>query len=259
MATWSYEAFLAEGAALVTRSETQAATRKRYEEQDVAVWEWRHGKRPNLMGNAYLVSTGNARRMQQPDDLHQGDAHVLMAETDEVVEDIDDLLALAEDDTQALAPLKDHNEMVLFEFHIVFHVVYQTPVLYFRAANVDGSPVRIDANQYRNLHIPGGNARTALISLEEHPVLGTPFYFLHPCETSSAMGLLLDPATSTAAGNAHASQEDENASSIKKIEQPEPLYLLAWLSLVQVVTHVDPMQYSHVVSHSSLKYASAFN
>lgn len=115
---------------------------------------------------------------------------------------------------------------MLVDFHIVYHVIYQTPALYFRATRVDGTPVRYNPSDA--LHLAGMSSsvagrRTAVVSVEEHPVLGTPFSFLHPCDTAAAMALLLS----------------EPGQHLKKA----PVYLLAWLSLVQPLTHISPLDY----------------
>lgn len=115
------------------------------------------------------------------------------------------------------------------DFHIVYHVIYQTPVLYFRATRVDGTPVRYEPSDA--LHLAGMSSsasgrRTAVVSMEEHPVLGTPFSFLHPCETSTAMDLLLSEATQQ-----------------QQTQEKAPVYLLAWLSLVQPLTLICPLEY----------------
>lgn len=134
---------------------------------------------------------------------------------------------LAQDDETVLsstttdAPCGQHTETVLCEFHIVYHVIYQTPVLYFRVAKLDGSPFRVDTH-VGGLHLPGSKSESTVVSMEEHPVLGAPFWFLHPCETSSAMQLLMQ-------------QREEDLD--------QPSFVLAWLSLVAPLTHINPASY----------------
>lgn len=55
------------------------------------------------------------------------------------------------------------------------------------------------------------------ISQGEHPVLGVPFYFVHPCNTASVMGLLHGAAEPLA---------------------PARDYLLHWLSWVAPLFHI---------------------
>lgn len=136
---------------------------------------------------------------------------------------------MLEDESTATSA-REKGDLVLVDFHIVYHVIFQTPVLYFRATRVDGTPVRYDPSDA--LHLAGmstsaSGRRTAVVSMEEHPVLGTPFSFLHPCETSAAMDLLVGEPT-------------------QKQQQPQkkaPVYLLAWLSLVQPLTRICPLDY----------------
>lgn len=131
------------------------------------------------------------------------------------------------------APRDQHTETVLCEFHIVYHVIYQTPVLYFRVVKLDGSPFRVDAH-VGGLHLPGSKSESTVVSMEEHPVLGTPFWFLHPCETSSAMQLLM--------------QQSETCGDID-----QPSFLLAWLSLVAPLTHIGPRCYASTGQETFIK------
>ncbi|KAF1330847.1 Polysaccharide lyase, partial [Globisporangium splendens] len=195
----THEAFCMEAQALAARSR-EAAQRQKNEtsggDASSAVWEWRHGTRPHLAGNAYLESTGNAR--EWPVDAaasaaEAGGQPIACADEEDLGGDISDLLTMHEDEAilaATLDPSSKQTQTVICDFHIVYHVIYQTPVLYFRATRLDGSPVRINA-QIGGLHLPGSKADSTFVSMEEHPVLGTPFWFLHPCETSAAMELLL--------------------------------------------------------------------
>jgi hypothetical protein len=119
-------------------------------------------------------------------------------------------------------------------------------VLYFRLVRVDGTPVAFDDQLIRELRLPGGNAQAPLVAMDDHQVLGTPFYLLHPCETASAMALLLDqpsanPSNRTQASsdNSTSSREEQDMSS----HPGSPTYLLAWMSLVQPLTHINPLMY----------------
>lgn len=127
-------------------------------------------------------------------------------------------------------------ETVVCEFHIVFHTVYQTPVLYFRAARLDGSPFPV-ACHVSTLQLPGSRLGASTVaSMEEHSVLGTPFWFLHPCETAAAMELLM--------------QQQQQAPNLiertpsSKDSEAGPAYLLSWLSLVVPLTGIQPLDYA---------------
>lgn len=129
-------------------------------------------------------------------------------------------------------------ETVVCEFHVVYHVVYQTPVLYFRAARLDGSPFPVAAH-VSALQLPGSRLGAAAVaSMEEHPVLGTPFWFLHPCETAAAMELLLQ----------HQHPHHTEKRDLQSPRHKETAYIFAWLSLVAPLTGVDPLRYVRELS-----------
>ena len=71
------------------------------------------------------------------------------------------------------------NDFVNFEYHIAYSTSYCVPVLYFRACYNDGKFVRLDKTLDSNE-----------VTQAEHPVLGTPFFFIHPCETKSMLKVL---------------------------------------------------------------------
>lgn len=121
---------------------------------------------------------------------------------------------------------------VVLELHIVFHTVYQTPALYFRAVSVDGSPIPTD-RVLRDVHLAGRSTGAPVATVEEHSVLGVPFALLHPCETASAMDLLIPQA--------QLQQQSVGIDSDDSMAIPR--YLMSWLSLVQPVTGISPMDY----------------
>lgn len=140
------------------------------------------------------------------------------------------------------APL-EATETVLLELHIVFHATYRTPALYFRAAAVDGTPVSSD-RVLRGVHFAGRGSHTPVVaSVELHPVLGTPYSLLHPCETAAAMELLLaqvaGPETSSSSSSSRSSSPSDDGS-----EEATPTYLASWLSLVQPLTGISLTDHS---------------
>ncbi|KAJ0404558.1 hypothetical protein ATCC90586_004854 [Pythium insidiosum] len=224
--TWSYAAFLAEGAALVALSQRQKPETRDVERGEAMPWEWRHGKRPHVDGNAFLVSIGNTRRLKL-----LPSASALLDITDDA--DLIECEIVDEDDSEALrrSPLCT-TSVVLVDFHIVFHPVYQVPTLFFRACHQDGSPAAIDTQAFF-----GDHANTGVIAMDEHPVMGLPFHVLHPCETSSAMDLLLSATPSPPHTQRRTTAPSDHPPGVR------PSYLLAWLSLVQSVTGINPLQY----------------
>ncbi|KAI8051921.1 uncharacterized protein B0P05DRAFT_479938 [Gilbertella persicaria] len=69
-------------------------------------------------------------------------------------------------------------QAIQFEHHIVYSTSYQVPVLYFKATHLDGTPLSPQ-------HID--RLSQARLSQLDHPVLGTPFWYIHPCDTRIAM------------------------------------------------------------------------
>ena len=68
----------------------------------------------------------------------------------------------------------------VFEYHIVYDVAYRAPVLYFNIYHVNG--VFKKGDEIREL-IPA----TAVFSQKCHPILQTPFWMVHQCNTNSVM------------------------------------------------------------------------
>ncbi|UIZ27953.1 hypothetical protein KXD40_004115 [Peronospora effusa] len=218
----SYERFCMEAELLQRRSHELASRQDvENEKQCVATWEWRHGDRQHLDGNSFLVSSGNARQ------YHSNAIYTSMKHDKEMDRDTNELLLIEEydwtnDDQVATTLQSQEVTTALLEFHIVYHTIYQTPVLYFRVSAVDGLPLP-SAIFTHDVTFPGSNGRSTFVAMEEHPVLGKPFSFLHPCETAAAMQLLQ-------------AQIQTNDSTKTSSEVKVPRYLASWLSLVQPLT-----------------------
>ena len=108
-------------------------------------------------------------------------------------DDDDDVLAecalLPEEDTATLRPAPRETSEVTCEVHVAYSVVYSEPVLLFNKYHAGGSMLSQDEIWQTILQRPGqGEALPAgirgHITQGEHPVLGSPFYFVHPCQTS---------------------------------------------------------------------------
>ncbi|KAF4144459.1 Autophagocytosis associated protein active-site domain-containing protein [Phytophthora infestans] len=224
----SYRRFCAEADLLQKRSHEIASKQQVGSGKGVATWEWKHGNRQHLDGDSYLVSTGNARQYHSNRDTDIAETII------ELDGDIDELLQdnwTSVDEAQTMVQQSRNVETALLEFHIVYHTIYQTPVLYFRVQAVDGTPVNSNIVT-RDLQFPGSNGRSTFVAMEEHPVLGKPFSCLHPCETATAMQLLL----------AQLQARSTEASSYTNV----PQYLVSWLSLVQPLTEISPLDYYSV-------------
>ncbi|XP_053331208.1 ubiquitin-like-conjugating enzyme ATG10 isoform X2 [Spea bombifrons] len=92
-------------------------------------------------------------------------------------------------DSSAVQVVQD-SEVIRYEYHVLYSISYQAPVLYFRASFLDGRPLTLEEvwqsvhNCYRPrlLHGPWET-----ITQQEHPILGQPFFVLHPCRTNEFM------------------------------------------------------------------------
>ncbi|KAI9895355.1 hypothetical protein PsorP6_018577 [Peronosclerospora sorghi] len=249
----TFEKFCKEADLLQRKSHELACKQKVGTEKCVATWEWRYGNRrvrkrsgctetlddslmfdamsKHLDGNSYLVSTGNVRQYKL-----DGNANSVSLDK-EMDEYIDELPLVDEDsirnDHEAQITLQNHEvNTVLLEFHIVYHSIYQTPVLYFQAVELDGTLVST-VTITRNVDFAGSNGRSTIVTLDQHPILGKPFLMLHPCETTAAMQLLQAQI-----------QSDPSQKFSSEVEAP--LYLTSWLSLVQPVTGISPFDYYFV-------------
>lgn len=91
---------------------------------------------------------------------------------------------------------------VLVEYHVVYSPSYSVPVLYFNfwSEQGDSSPPSFVSSIRSRVPTTdptvGGLTPHALLSQGEHPILGTPFWFLHPCSTASFMSELLSSSSS---------------------------------------------------------------
>ena len=118
------------------------------------------------------------------------------------------------DDTASLhAPAGSGSSAIFSDVHVVLSPVYGQPVLLFNHSHAEsGEPLRHDCVfEMLERRLPVSQATGPLgpvVSQQEHPVLGSPFYALHGCETSKMMRDV-GHADTTARG-----------------------YLLCWLSLV---------------------------
>ncbi|MCJ8742385.1 hypothetical protein PDJAM_G00081450 [Pangasius djambal] len=113
-----------------------------------------------------------------------------------------------------------------YEYHVLYSFSHQVPVLYFRASTLDGQPLSLH-EVWSNIH---PNYRQRLLqgpwdalTQQEHPLLGQPFFMLHPCHTEEFMRPLFKMA--------HAKKRKVN-------------YIATWLSVVGPVVGLDvPLSY----------------
>ncbi|XP_061570542.1 ubiquitin-like-conjugating enzyme ATG10 [Cololabis saira] len=105
------------------------------------------------------------------------------------------------------------SRVLRLEFHVLFSCSYSTPVLYWRASDLEGRSLTLE-EMWSSTHpdfrrLQDGPLNT--ISQQEHPFLGQPFFFLHPCRTEEVMRRVLQVS----------------------LDQDRPVnYVVSWLSVV---------------------------
>ncbi|XP_062469877.1 ubiquitin-like-conjugating enzyme ATG10 [Pezoporus occidentalis] len=130
------------------------------------------------------------------------------------------------DDSQ-VAGVCATEEVVRYEYHVLYSSSYQVPVLYFRACFLDGRPLTL-GEIWRSVHacyqdrLQEGPWDT--ITQQEHPLLGQPFFVLHPCRTNEFISSIL---ISSRTYNRHTN------------------YIILWLSTVGPVVGLNlPLSYA---------------
>ncbi|ETV94064.1 hypothetical protein H310_12096 [Aphanomyces invadans] len=180
-------------------------------------WEWEIAAPSNPLhraypGYGYLISRNNVRHVGAAP-LDEGSCGTHDGELDVGERFVSDPCAV-DPTTNSVDGC-----MCMYEFHVVYSPTYKVPLLYLRGHLVDGTLLNTQTVQ-QHMSTPGAK----FISQDEHPVLGLPFYVLHPCETAACLSLLLDQRVSTA--------------SSTRPPLPPLQHLLAWLTLVQPCTRI---------------------
>ncbi|EHB00187.1 Autophagy-related protein 10, partial [Heterocephalus glaber] len=123
------------------------------------------------------------------------------------------------------------SEVVKYEYHVLYSCSYQVPVLYFRASFLDGRPLTLqdiwngvhESYKTRPLQGPWDT-----ITQQEHPILGQPFFVLHPCKTTEFMAPVL-----------------KNSQKINRTVN----YITSWLSIVGPAVGLNlPLSYAKATS-----------
>ena len=108
------------------------------------------------------------------------------AATEEEALEADSVLYEDEATTTAL----DSSQSFEWRFSIVYSDTWRVPVLYFTVQDASGNPCPRD--QVLSM-LPAASQQQDkwdFISYDEHPITGTPSYFLHPCQTQDLLELL---------------------------------------------------------------------
>uniref|UniRef100_A0A673A1S0 Ubiquitin-like-conjugating enzyme ATG10 n=1 Tax=Sphaeramia orbicularis TaxID=375764 RepID=A0A673A1S0_9TELE len=137
-------------------------------------------------------------------------------------------------DVCGLSEGSSSSQVFQYEYHIVYSCSYRTPALYFRACTLEGRSLSLEevwSSVHPNLRLRLKHCPLNTITQQEHPLLGQPFFLLHPCRTQDFMRPVLQAA--------HQQNRSVN-------------YVLTWLSVVGPLVGLDvPLHYS--ISSSSTK------
>ncbi|KAI9001172.1 hypothetical protein BD414DRAFT_452306 [Trametes punicea] len=144
-------------------------------------WSWH--EHPFIVGLGYL-----ARTVYLP--------QIAAAEADVTNEQIQ---IDAEDD---VAIAVNGEERLICQQYVVFAPTFEVPAFYFTLHDSSGSPLPLNAivksALFRRHALPSPDENTfaltlpdsslALLSQGDHPTLGTPSWYFHPCHTSEVVG-----------------------------------------------------------------------
>ncbi|XP_021695105.1 ubiquitin-like-conjugating enzyme ATG10 [Aedes aegypti] len=94
------------------------------------------------------------------------------------------------DDPSLGRPTPSDEDVYQFEYHVVYSVSYQVPVLYFNAYKSDGTMLRLEEawQGFRDLASESREQLRRTLTQMEHPILFRPFLALHPCRTAQVLG-----------------------------------------------------------------------
>eukprot|EP01050_Picozoa_sp_SAG11_P017554 SAG11_NODE_2543_length_3237_cov_2.170172_4_plen_215_part_00 len=110
--------------------------------------------------------------------------------------------------TLNLATIAQETRQAKFEVHVAYSIVYGEPILLFNMTDAASGALLSHDQMWRSIR-QHHNGMPVVISQSEHPILGTPFYFVHPCDTSALM---------------------QSAMASAPKDPPAGLYLMSWLS-----------------------------
>ncbi|XP_076600548.1 ubiquitin-like-conjugating enzyme ATG10 [Chaetodon auriga] len=150
-------------------------------------------------------------------------AVVAQVDADCIRGDIDD-----EDEDDGVCTVSGGSSQVLqYEYHILYSCSYSTPVLYFRVFTLEGRSLSLEevwSSVHPNFRLRLQKNPLNTITMQEHPLLGQPFFMLHPCRTEEFMKPVLQMAQN----------------------QHRPVnYVLSWLSVVGPLVGLEvPLKYS---------------
>nr|XP_061794940.1 ubiquitin-like-conjugating enzyme ATG10 [Nerophis lumbriciformis] len=113
------------------------------------------------------------------------------------------------------------SQVIQYEYHILYSCSYMNPVLYFRAFTLEGRSLSLDQvcrSVHPHFRLRLQQSPLTTITQQEHPLLGQPFFMLHPCRTEEFMKPVVQ---------------------IEKEQHSQVNYILTWLSSVGPLVGLD--------------------
>ncbi|KAH8296909.1 hypothetical protein KR044_000624 [Drosophila immigrans] len=89
---------------------------------------------------------------------------------------------------------KVSEELICVEYHIVYSISYQVPMLYFQAHRSDGSLLDLEATWKTFMPETSRDELYQMLTQMEHPVLFRPFMAFHPCRTTAILAQFGKPS-----------------------------------------------------------------
>ncbi|XP_074138265.1 ubiquitin-like-conjugating enzyme ATG10 isoform X1 [Sminthopsis crassicaudata] len=208
-------------------------------------WEWKNSKdcSDGYMSKTHFQTRNGTSVPEQffsqaeEDDegARHSDLNLKGQETSEDLEKLEDDFELYSDDSEVVG-LTAAAEVIRYEYHVLYSCSYRVPVLYFRASFLDGRPLTLKeiwdgVHQFYKARLLQEPWST--ITQQEHPILGQPFFVLHPCKTNEFMTSLLD----------NSEKDNRNIN-----------YITSWLSIVGPVVGLNlPLSYAKAMSQQDSK------
>lgn len=173
---------------------------------------------------SYLVKKSTLRLKRAGEGLGGEEAlggylDALAGDTSGLSEDAD-VASLNKDGSQLVEACSVH-----MDYHVVHSMSYQVPILYFNATYSNGQALPLaDIWHLLSSEFVSEDAnRWGLVTQQEHPYLGTPFYHIHPCHTAIVMGRAMQSTSAASSAN----------------------YLITWLSTFAPVIGLNfPIEYT---------------
>jgi ubiquitin-like-conjugating enzyme ATG10 len=91
---------------------------------------------------------------------------------------------------KSITAIMSNDETVLCDYDVIHSPTYTVPVLYFTIARVTGERLPMETLWS---YLPCSNHVTdkwTFVTATEHPLLGTPYYHIHPCHTNTLMSTI---------------------------------------------------------------------